>query len=50
MMIYTLVVNRGWGAVRTPADRLLTGAAPALAAGPTPVALPVYTAGPRAIT
>ncbi len=49
-MIYTHVVNRGWGAVRSPADCLLSGAAPALAAGPTPVALPVYTAGPRAIT
>ncbi len=48
-MIYTHVVNRGWGAVRSPADRLLSSAAPALAAGPTPVALPVYTAGPRAI-
>ena len=49
-MIYTHVVNRGWGAVRSPADRLPTAAAPALAAGPTPVALTVYTAGPRPIT
>ena len=48
-MICTHVVNRGWGAVRSPADRPLTRAAPALAAGPAPVALPVYTAGPRAI-
>ena len=24
-MIYTHVLNRGWGAVRSPADRLRTG-------------------------
>ena len=41
-MIYTHVLSRGWGAVRSPADRLLTAAAPGLAAGPTPVALPVH--------
>jgi hypothetical protein len=37
-MIYTHVLNRGWGAVRSPADRLPPGPAPAggpSAAGPT---------------
>ena len=30
-MIYTHVLNRGWGAVRSPADRLVTFQPPALA-------------------
>ncbi len=46
-MIYTHVVNRGWGAVRSPADRILAASAPMLAAGSAAIPLPAYTAGPR---
>jgi integron integrase len=46
-MIYTHVLNRGWGAVRSPADRILAPSAPMLVPGPAAIPLPAYTAGPR---
>jgi len=46
-MIYTHVLNRGWGAVRSPADRILAPSASMLVPGPAAIPLPAYTAGPR---
>ena len=42
-MIYTHVLNRGWGAVRSPADRLPPGPPPA---GGTPAVRPTLGSGP----
>jgi integron integrase len=49
-MIYTHVVNRGWGAVRSPADGILAPREPPPARGAGPGPLPVYPARPRKIT
>jgi len=47
-MVYTHVLNRGPGAVRSPLDSLVDGAARRLPEGPP--ALPRYTAGARSPT
>ena len=45
--IYTHVLNRGWGAVPSPADRMLLPEAPPPAGGRAPAPPAGYTAGPR---
>ncbi len=49
-MIYTHVLNRGWGAVRSPADRLLGPEVVRPAGPPAPRPISQYAAGPRQIT